>query len=182
MPKIAPLTIEQAKRTLAFKLSGKVGPLRQIATKLGLRPYRVFLVWTKFTADERGAGDEREVLRKEILPTPRVENLDAVSYTPYAVGIVPVGSIRVTRVSAREFTADMLRGRATNEDRIDEPYSFFYEVVEDGRNDSMPIRMKYRLSATPFLQAGKTQWVLLLERISEDRDRSGESKLGQDDD
>jgi len=182
MPKPRPLTPIEAKKTIAHRLSPKIDRLRQFATKFGLRPYRVFLVWTKFSASERGEGYETEVRRKEILPTPLVDTVDSVSLVPFAVGVVPVGTVRVSRVSVSQFTADELNGRASGEDHIEEPFSFFYEIVEDGRGDAQPARTKYRLSTQPMRRAGNLEWTFLLERMSEDRDRDGESKLGQDDD
>lgn len=182
MPTPKPLTDAQAKRSLANRLAPKADRIRQIATKLGIRPYRVFLVWVVYSASERGEGREKEIRRKEILPTPLVESLDAVARNPYAVGIVPEGSIRVSRVSVQSFTSDELAGRAPGEVLIPDPYGFFYEVVEDGRHGMEQHRQKYRLSAQPMLQPDRVQWMIVLERISEDRDTKGKSQLGPDDD
>jgi hypothetical protein len=111
-----------------------------------------------------------------------VDTVDSVSLVPFAVGIVPVGTVRLSRVSVSQFTADELNGRVSGDDHIEEPFSFFYEIVEDGRGDAQPARTKYRLSTQPMRRAGNLEWTFLLERMSEDRDRDGESKLGQDDD
>lgn len=62
-------------------------------------------------------------------------------------------------------------------DHIFEPNDFFYEVVEDVPNAQ---RKKYRLLSTPFRRPGKFDWTLMLERVSEDRARSGASQYGPD--
>jgi hypothetical protein len=140
------------------------------------------MVWTHWTGDERGGGEEQEYCRREILPTPRVINLDSISRQPYSAGSLPVGSIKLERVST-SLTADNLQGLSIFEpedDTVPERYSFYYEVVEDGRGDDPPARMKFRLFGLPAREAGKVQWVVMLERISEDNARDGSSKYGED--
>lgn len=180
MPIPAPLTPTQAKKTLVAKFGPKIDRIRQLATKLGVRPYRVFLVWEQSSGLERGSGTMTEAQRLEILPTPRVDSLDAVMLDPRFAGSLPVGSIRVSRISS-SFTEDLLRGKRDHKSIADD-VSFFYEVVEDGRGDDSPVRMKYRLATTPMRRAGKVDWLIVLERISEDSSRSGQSQLGNDDD
>ena len=182
MSKIGPLTPAQAKLTLAHRFTKLADNLRQLNTRFGLRPYRVFLIWTKWTGKERGEGDEMEVQRIEILPTPKVSSLDNVTFSLMHSGTVPVGSIRLEQVSG-QMTQDTLQGRKLHGgpewvNHIPEPYSFFYELVEDGRGDDPGVRPKFRLLNVPFRRAGKVDWTLMLERISEDRDRQGKNVIG----
>lgn len=173
MPKPRPLSPGEATNSFANRFSRVADNARQIATNLGLRPYRVFLIWTKWTGEERGEGDETEFRRIEILPTPKVNSLDNVTFGLFHAGTVPMGSLRVDRISAT-FTQDTLQGRiipVPGEDTIPDPYGFFYEVVEDGRGDNPPQRAKFRLLNTPFRRAGKIDWTIMLERISADRER-----------
>lgn len=147
----------------------------------GLRPFRVFLVWTKGNG-EVGEGRDEEILRAEILPTPLVENLDAISLSAYSAGVLPVGSIRVSEVSPL-WTYDQLKGRVPPvvdgvEQHIVEPFFFFYEVIEDGRGDCAPSRMRFHIATEPYRRASKFDWTFTLERDSEDRTRSGRSQLG----
>jgi hypothetical protein len=118
----------------------------------------------------------REVKRIQILPNPKVEDIAAVNLGLFAIGHIPVGSIRVTRISASKLSQDILTGKwvpKEHEDTIPEPYSFYYEVIEDGRGDDPPVRAKYRLLSTPFRRAGSVDWTILLEKISEDQGRDG---------
>jgi hypothetical protein len=188
MPKIGPLTPLQARNSLAHKIGTRVGDkVRQLNTKFGIRPYRVFLVWTKWGGTERGEGNEAVVLEREILPTPKVESLDGVAFSLFAAGQLEVGSIQVSEVSLT-LTRDILMGHAIPGlgivDHIPQPYDFFYEVREDGRGElgtgKEPQRQKYRLAADPFRRASKPYWQFTLERISEDRNRAGQSNVGDD--
>lgn len=181
MPRPRNLSAVEARRTLAHRLAPRVDRLRQFATKFGIRPYRVFLVWTLWSGIERGEGTERVVKRIELLPTPKVTDLTAVATSPFSAGTLPLGSIRVEEISAFTYTQDVLVGKAYpdgHEDAIPEDVSFEYEVVEDGRGDPQPVRAKYRVSTTPYRAAGRVQWMVLLERVSEDNNRDGTSAAG----
>jgi len=160
-------------------------------------------VWTRWAGEERGEGRERQVARLEILPTPKVVSLDNVSYRFFSGGVLPVGSMRVTEISAL-FTSDQLRGIAIpsaefawDHDpprpssahclpaRLDakglpEPLDFYWEVQEDGRGDDPAERMKFRLMAVPHRHAGGVEWQALIERVSVDALRDGSSTSGYD--
>lgn len=175
-PRLHPLA--RPEGSLAHRLGRVADNVRQIATNLGARPYRVFLVWVLWTGTERGEG-EAEVQRElELLPTPKVATLDSVTYSIFHAGTIPAGSIKLSEVSTR-YTFDELTGHMIpllHEDVIPQPHAFFYEVREDGRGDPRPLRQRYRVMSYPFRDAENAQWTLMLERISEDRGRDGESK------
>lgn len=189
MPKIRALSPEEAKRTLAHRLSPLADRLNQLFTKFGIAPYRVFLTWTKWTGLERGEGDERLFRRIEILPTPELKSLDAVSFSVFHAGTVPVGSVKLERISNVTFTADILLGKAFPDDplpfgedagekHIPEPYEFFYEIVEDGRGDDPPKRARFRPMNMPLRRADQTDFTIMLERVSQDRTRADKSAIG----
>lgn len=182
MPKPRPLSGAQAKRSLAHRLGARADRLRQFNTRFGIRPYRVFLVWTRYGGQERGEGAERLVARVELLPTPKVVDLSSIALTGMAAGVIGIGTLRVSEISTC-YTQDTLAGKFIpeyHEDRIPEPFDFCYEVVEDGRGDPLPVRGKYRLAAVPFRDAAKLQWTVLLERVAEDNHRDGSSRIGDD--
>ena len=191
--KVRPLTPHQAKRTLTNRLVPIVDKVRQLNTQLGQRSLRVFLVWTQWTGPYDGDGDPVEVARLEILPTPKVEGIGGVGLTGMSAGVLPVGSIRVTEVSAA-LTEGQLRGLYCPQagvamaqpdgtmgaaDHLPPRTDFFYEVVEDGRTETYPIRQKYRLADQPRLNEGNVCWELGLERVSEDNSRDGSPRYGE---
>ncbi len=179
MSKPRPLTPAQASRSLLARFAPKVDRLRQLGVRFGARPYRVFLVWTKWSGLQRGEGVESEHRRCEILPSPKVQNLDSLTATIAATGTTPTGTIRLTEVSAC-FSFDQLSGHLFpyQPTKTPDPYDFFYEVVEDGRHDPRESRRKFRVSSPPSLDAENVQWVVMLERESEDRDRDGTGQAG----
>ncbi len=198
MPRPKALTPHQARSTLAHRLGGRVDRIRQLATRLGIRPYRVFLVWTRATGAVVGEGEENIFARVEILPTPRVD-LSAMVRRPWTMGILPEGTCRVDRVSVA-FTNDQLKGlvipaprcrSATFEGQLlagdwvkpqsDEQCDFFYEVVEDGRGDELPERRRFRLYGEPVRDAGNVSWSLMLEPASDPLGRDGKSQLTEQD-
>lgn len=187
MPRPRPLSPREAKRTLANRFTRVADNLRQLNTKFGMRPTRCFLIWTRWTGGERGAGNEEELVRLELLPTPKVNSLDNVTFSILQAGTVPAGSVKLTEVST-QYTYDQLTGhmdagvaedgdcKPGHLDQIKQPNDFFYELVEDGRGDPHPRRFKFRVLSYPFRQPGMVRWTVMLERVHEDRGRDGESQ------
>lgn len=188
MPKPGPLTQEQARNSLAHKLSGVADNLRQLSTRFGLRPQRVFLVWTEWSGEHRGEGTESLLAEVELLPTPRVSDATALARRGYSAGAIPEGTLRVDQISAGRYTADMLwglripddgAGRVLSESEA-EPSSksnvdFWYEMQEDGRGDNPARRERFRLFSSPHREAGSLYWSVNLESASEPRNRAGDS-------
>jgi hypothetical protein len=184
--KVGPLTPEQAAGSLVGRLVGTsdrrglVDRARQIATRLGTRPLRVFLVWTRWDGEERGEGHEREIAREELLPTPKVSDLTSLALSPFSAGKLPVGSVRVSEISAT-YPVDRLLGTTlppTNpplDHPIDKLTTFFVEIIGDGRHGERPgeERRRFRVLGTPSPAVSGTQWEMLLERAGEDRTRAG---------
>ena len=200
--KPSPLFPGQARNTLAHRLAKRVDGIRQIPTRFGLRSDRVFLVWTRTDGERRGEGNETEVARLEILPTPRVSDQTSIQFAPYSAGVLPVGSVRVDRISA-QYTEDVLRGEKVPDEArppgaaLQQPTDFFYEIMSDDRgelppagcgneNEQMPLlrgtsvrpRARYRIAAEPERREGSVDFVVALERISEDRRHDGKSRTG----
>lgn len=190
------LTTGETRRNLAERLQPIADRVRQrVAVRMGVRPYRVFLVWTRsgLSQDsERGDGRERLIARVEVLPAPRVTDLTGILRRSWSVGTVPEGSIRIDRITTT-FTDDVLRGikipaligpETQARPRVDQPgpggdeqfaqpVDFFWEVVEDGRGDDPAYRRRFRLLADPYRDPGGAQWVVALERADRDMKRDG---------
>ena len=174
---LRPLSPLEARSSLAQRLTGVADRVRQVATRLGARPYRVVLVWGRWTGSTRGEGELQFLREMELLPTPKVATLDSVTFSIFHAGTVPAGSIKLTEVSTR-YTFDELQGHMIpelHEDVIPSPFDFFYEVREDGRRDARPVRRRFRLMSVPNLDAENAQWTLMLESESEARNRDGGS-------
>src|SRR5689334_10543435 len=109
MPPPRPLAPGQFEHTLAARLGPVADKIRQIATNMGARPYRVYLVWTISGGAERGEGVERLVHEEELLPTPLVLDLTSIALQPYSAGKLPVGSVKVSQIST-SYGEDVLSG------------------------------------------------------------------------
>jgi hypothetical protein len=201
MPKPRPLSPAEARATLAHRFSGRADRLRQFATKFGIRPVRVFLVWEKWTGEEAGEGVAKTLGELELLPTPKIDTAQSLNFRAGPGGAMPDGTVRLTGISGL-YTKDQLQGVAVPDAKfiaennppkagsalalprhkvhLPEGYSFFYELREDGRGDNPPAREKYELADVPERDAGNVQWVVTLQRVSEDRSRSGQNQIGPD--
>lgn len=127
--------------------------IRQLYTDVGLRPYRVFMVWVDWSADvdqdgmingeERylenaveGVGKARLIREVEILPTPLVEGLAGLSGSVDAVGNTERGNVTVTQISM-SYTEDQLQGLLGGlrdphfHDTLKQGVTFFYEIMEN---------------------------------------------------
>jgi hypothetical protein len=175
--RIRALNPGEAQNTIAARLGRKLAPrLFQLNTRFGVRPYLVDLVWSKWTGKERGEGDEKLIRKLPLLPTPLVD-LSGITYEGSPVGRVPTGMTTMREV-ALTWEVDVLQGLRIPkpfEDVLPDPYDFYYEVHTDDRTGPLPQHMKFRLAKVPFLDAANVQWVLTLERMSEDAERNGQS-------
>ena len=191
-PALGPLA---ATRSPANAVAPSLDAVRGAVARLGLRPYRLFLVWTYSTGDERGEAMERELRRVEVLPQPRITGLGGQSRSPTSGGILPEGSVQVAHVSLVQFDFDTLVGlvypepyrRSGKERALPKPLDFYYELYEDGRvappvscrwsgpfEPNVPGRTKWRLATQP--ERHPFEWSFTLERISEDAARDGRSQ------
>lgn len=167
-----PITASQAKHSLANRLVRVADRVRQIATRLGARPYRVQLAWYQWTGAEVGAGDRREIQRIEILPTPVVASLDRLALSPAGAGIIRIGDVKLTEISGT-FTRDELLGKwlpNMHGKEVGEPFEFFYEIFEDGRGDDPVNVQRFRAMSEPSREADNAQWIIMLQRVSGDPD------------
>ena len=184
---IRPLRPGEAGRSLASRLAPVVDNLRQISTRMGVRPYRVFLTWSWWDGAETGEGYEHLRQRVELLPTPLIK--ETINYEPWHGGVLAEGSITVSEVSVVAYTEDFLRGLDCRlipgldlmgaNPTIPEPWDFFYEVVQDGRGGREPDRPRFRIRGCPFLKADTAEWLFVIERTSRQRTRRDESVYGE---
>lgn len=162
------LTPEQAKTSIAARIAASINRSRLSMQRMGFRPYNVDLVWITWTGRERGAGFEKPLKRTHLTPSPIVTDLTSIAMSVVATGVLPVGSVRLDKVSTC-FTSDELLGRI-GENGPPEPIDFYYEIYEDGRNGASE-RMKFRPSSQPHRK--KYGWTITLERMSGDAERDG---------
>lgn len=105
-PGNVPITEAEYMCSLGVRMQPTADRARRIAHRLGMRPYRVAIIW-----QERGSRREwREVYRVELTPV-RVVAMDSVSRELGELGNHAEGAMRVTEVSPQQVTEGMLRGQ-----------------------------------------------------------------------
>lgn len=194
MTRYRSLTGQQARGTLAQRFAKKIDRYRQRMTDYGLRPYRIWLVWLKYDGVERGDGNASVLAQVELLPSPRVTDMTALTMRSASAGTFPEGSIRVDGISAHAYSADELTGlkiprpsgngqpmppqQACAGSDFDNQFSskvdFCYWVQEDGRTDDPARIERFRPMSRPFRDQSGFNWTILLARSDRDPTREGD--------
>lgn len=175
---------QQEPQTLAGILVPVVDACRNIKAMLGVSIYRVFLVhgyWTGASGRRgRGVGKLVVTSRREILPIPRVRDLNTVRRVSNPMGMTEEGDIVVDQVSAR-YTEDDLTGKTPDLIEPGTPRTnrkgteFWYEVQENRPSSPAPPPRRFSPpTATPMLTRGGLQWTVVLTKQAYDRGRSGD--------
>lgn len=161
--------------TLTNKLGPTIDKIRQIASNIGIREYRVFLVHAEWSGGVRGRGSPTEISRREILPQPRVQDATSTAYVVRAFGLQEEGTIVIDRISGK-YTEDDLTGRTPDlEDPVktrsgQDGLDFYWEVVEAADHDPKPVPRRYVPSAVPARLP--FQWKVVLTKQEMNAPRS----------
>jgi hypothetical protein len=162
-----------AGNTLVDALTPVVDCVRDLYTQLGLRAYEVSLVWTRWTGQERGVGNEYVVWVERLLPTPKLSDLSALTLELKEIGTNEQGALTVTELSGR-FSEDLLMGRGGPlplGEEIPPDTNFFWEV-------SLPvsagaIRRRFTPASAPSRRPGSFDWEVRLMQQDSARLRDG---------
>jgi hypothetical protein len=160
--------VPDGQTTMLQSLAPSIDTINQIPTDLGKRVYRVFLVHWLWPV-KKGLGKPREIYRKEILPTPRVRDLNATPFAMTAFGLNEVGGLFIDKISGRFSEAD-LTGRTPDVIDPARPQTnlatteCFWEVRESRGTVPPPKPRRYRPSAVPMLNRSGTLWSVPLTK------------------
>jgi hypothetical protein len=152
-----------ARRSLADSMGPIVDMARQIRTDLGFSPYRVFLVHWRWPG-KVGLSKPTEFARIEILPAPKVSDMNGTLLSVSAFGDSEGGGIFLSKISTKFSEADLMGETPDLRDPVRTNTSaynveFFYEVVLN-RPGSKPRR--YIHSGVPNLNKTGIHWHLPL--------------------
>lgn len=161
------------KDSLVGELFGCVDVIRQIATDLGARPYRVFLVWTLWSGEERGEGVEAIVREEEILPVPKVAELSGIQLQLLDIGMDEQGAVQVSQISPR-YTENQLLGRKQDGSGVAKNETFSWEVrLDKGDMSDLKRRRRFMIKGVPSFKADSLMWSVNLIRAGSDREHDG---------
>jgi len=158
--------------TFARKFIPVADGLRDLATRLGMRPYEVRLVHVVWSGDERGEGVPTVKHVAPLLPTPLVADLSSLQEVVQVVGMDEAGQVRVSQISGR-YTEDQLMGRDPSGNPPAPNEEFFYEIEYPVPGGGTGELRRFFPSAAPSYYPGRLEWVLVLERQAGQRDRDG---------
>ena len=166
------VTAQVMRESLGQELIEVVDCARDIPSELGLRPYTVRLVRTRWSGGARGLGTEEVLSVLDLLPTPKLVDLSGLQEVLQPVGLDEIGTVQVEQISGR-FTEEQLR--FLDSDGRDPPAqeSVWWEV-EFVRPDGKPgERRRFVLVGAPEYLPGNVEWRVRLSKAHEDRGRDG---------
>lgn len=164
--------------SLVESLGSTVDSIRQIATDLGVRPYRVFSIVCSWSGGEIGRGQASVIHETEFLPTPKLVETSGVRGTPRSGGIAERGDATLRELSPR-YTEDQIRALCGTGAAIDakgnplgKAVEVWLEVRVDAR-DGNTQRRRFVVSGQPFRNVDDFEWRATLLRQDQDRSRAG---------
>jgi len=160
--------------TLARKLISTVDSMRNLATRLGFRPYEVNMVRTKWTGGERGVGYEVVISEEPILPTPLILGLDGITRIVQPVGLDEIGACQLTQISGR-YAEGFLTGNDSDGNPLDPDVQYYFEVMfptPGTVSDGAP-RRRFYASNAPTYDPSRFEWRVALQRSHSDRRNDG---------
>lgn len=176
LPANRPLGPGELTCSLAVRVQSAVDRAEKLGMhRVGLRPYRVRLVW-----QERAAAtyEWREVTSLELYPV-EVLGLDAVDLEIDPDGLTPRGRVRLRKVSPNQVDEETLRGnlRGIQWSQDTTQREFFFEIQQLARchGDEQPRRYRFVLAAAPHYDAENFQW-----RVSLHDQRQARTPDGRD--
>ncbi len=167
-------------QTLASRLVTVADRVRNLKAKFGIRPYRVWMIHAYWTGRKRGDGELVIASRRELLPVPRVRDIDSVRRVLRSTGLTEEGDIVIDEISAK-YAEDDLTGRTP--DNIDpaiprtslKTVEFWFEVQESRAVSPPPAPRRFSPPvAAPKLSRDGLQWLIVLTKQGNDRGRQGE--------
>lgn len=173
MPKYTELSAVKMRQTLGQQLIPVADCIRDILTQAGLRPYRVCLVRTRWSAGIRGQGSEFVISREPLLPTPKLMDLEGLAEIVSASGLSEQGDVMVSEVSGR-YAEAFLRGAQPSGDPWPEE-NFFWEIEFPDIDGNPGERRRFAVGAAPWYDASGLEWKIHLRRQRDGRERNGDT-------
>lgn len=160
------------RNSLAQSLIPIVDRVRDLNTQLGVRQYRVRIVRTRWAGGRRGVGVESVIFEIDILPTPKVVDLNTLQEMVTPVGVSEIGLVQLQEVSGR-YTEDFLVGVDSSGSPVPDTDDVYYEIEWIRADGKQTDRHRFALAVVPYYAATKVQWTLTLDAQLEKRRRDG---------
>ncbi|MAF27871.1 MAG: hypothetical protein CL819_01325 [Croceicoccus sp.] len=173
-----PTPDDALRGSLGTCLQPAVDEARAIVHDLGLRGYRVWLVWQRRNNRQRF----EELKRIELMPV-LVSSTADVDWESTVSGMADAGEITLTEISPAQTNGRELFGEVAEFDyHLDPDIEFFYEISVRARcpGDTAEIQPgRYTPSSLPYYDAENFQWTITL--VDQEGARTQPPPLGLDD-
>jgi len=160
----------QLNKSLAQKLIPTVDRIRDLYTRFGARPYRVTIVRTRFSGAHRGVGVEQVVHELELMPTPLVVDMRALTEVVTPVGVNEQGVVQLQYVSGR-YTEEQLLGIGPDGTPVAANETVYYEIEFFRRDGGASERRRFVRDSVPTYNSLQFQWLITLTSVLENRAR-----------
>lgn len=167
-----PVTAVGLRGTLGQALIPAVDAIRQVNTLLGLRNYAVRVVTTRWTGGYRYTGFEEVVDVLSIVPTPKLEGLDAITRQPSTGGVLETGLVRVSEISGA-YSEDNLLGTRDGGHEPPEDVNVYWEIEIVQPNGAPTLRRRFQPASAPTYDGGAVQWSITLQQVQQAREPDG---------
>jgi hypothetical protein len=169
-------TRPRAPATVIEQLTPVADRLRSVRDRVGLNPWRTFVVAYRWTGGARGRGKPELVKEIELTPRPRLVDAMGLKVAPTPAGLIAEGVVRLVEISPRYVEDDLdllFQARPADEEVL-------IEMRLDGRDGPTPERYAFRPAANPSREAGKLAWALELRAVHDPRTREGTRRVWSD--
>lgn len=158
-PANVPNTDPELNGSIGVCLQPAVDEARALVHDLGLRGYRVWLVWQRRNSQQRF----EELRRVELYPV-LVSSTAAIDYVSTVSGMTDDGEVTLSEISPAQTNGSELFGEIPEFDyHLDPDVEFFYEIARRARcaGDAASIPPgRYTPSSLPYYDAENFQWTL----------------------
>lgn len=167
-----PVTTAQYQCSFGVRVQPVIDRGRRLVHSLGLRPYRVFLVWAERQIDRTF----RQHHICELMPV-KLLTMDSVELTGSEWGENLIGGVALDDISPMQVTEDNLRGYLDGEDWASKSSEreFYYEIQMHARcaGQLTPRRRRFRQATEPYFNGEQFKFQISLVEQEIPRSRDG---------
>jgi hypothetical protein len=164
----------QYAASLAASFIPVADQIRDLAVGMGMRPYVVRIVTTRWTGRRPGVGVQVVLAEHTLEPVPLVIGLSSLrEESVEGLGFSETGVIELSGVSGT-YSEDLLRAVTPAELLGSDPsVETFYEVETLNLDGSAGDRRRFAIVGVPVWVPGQVGYYVRLERTQGDRNRDG---------
>lgn len=164
-------TPESWRDSLAARIGRVEDRGNEVEARLGMRPYTVSVVHTRWSGGRRGNGLEELVRVVPILPVPKITDLTGLTVLTTATQVTEAGQILLSKISLTYTEADLQAQGTSPADDVYYEITFLAGCSEEGG-----ARRRFQVRSAAFCDAERSQWTVTLVRAHESRARNGQTR------